>query len=59
MIKHYYTIEKKLPNIYVLYHNILTKSGFNFWGITYGTRSYCEKYAKEKGLKITKNCLFW
>ena len=59
MIKHYYTIERKLPNIYVLYHNILSKSGFNFWSITSGTKAYCEKYAKEKGLKITKNGLFW
>lgn len=59
MIKHYYTIERKLPNMYVLYHNIITDTGFNFWGITSGTKEYCEKYAKEKGLKIKRSKLLW
>ena len=59
MIKHYYTIEKKQPNLYIVWHNIQTDTGFNFWGIKSGTLKECKEFCKKQGLKVERGKLLW
>ena len=59
MVKTYYTIERKLPNVFIVWHNIQTETGFSFWSIYKGTYKECKEYCNDRGLKVERSKLLW